>query len=110
MPSAACALLDKVGWAEPSAPAGVPANSEPVDITMQIKALLAVQAFAEELSTARDQATDLALSDPGEIREANAFVDRVLRLFTDAQAAATSAGPPRQGGDDARSKSTFPAG
>jgi hypothetical protein len=67
-----------------------PSQQQSVKIATPTEAKLAVQAFVEELY--RDHAADPVLSEPREIREAIDLVDQRLRLLTDTQAAAKSAG------------------
>lgn len=95
-------LLDKVGWAERGAPAGVPRNSEPVRITTPEEATIAIEALTEWLEVARDNAADSARTDAAEILAAERAAARGERILTNTEAAALAAGllDPRQGGDD----------
>lgn len=92
-------LLDKVGWAERGAPAGVPRNDGPVQITTPEEATIAMEALTERLEVAQDNAADSVRTDATEILAAERAAARVERIVTDTEAAAVAAGllDPRKG-------------
>jgi hypothetical protein len=98
-------LLDKVGWAERGAPAGVPRNNGPVQITTPEEAAIAIEALTERLEVAQDNAADPVRTDAAGILAAEQAAARVERVLTNTEAAAVAAGllDPRKGaGDEAR--------
>lgn len=52
-------LLDKVGWAEPGAPAGVPTNDEPIQIESAGEAQLLIDALRLQIEDQETQAEDI---------------------------------------------------
>lgn len=98
-------LLDKVGWAEAGAPAGVPSNSGPVQIATPEEATIAIEALTAQLEVAQDNAADPVRTDAAEILAAKRAAARVKRILVHTKAAAVAAGllDPTQGaGDEAR--------